>query len=298
MHDEDIHEPEELIEAAEGEPRRLLQLGLPVLAAAGTFSALGLARGRFEHSQLFNPERYPLGEWRPETLGLPAQDVWFSVDGLDLHGWWVPAEGALGTLLYCHGNSGSIGQRVEILRHLHRLPVNVFAYDYRGYGRSEGRPSEAGLFRDARAAYRFLVDELGCAPHTVILLGHSMGGAVAIDAALELPVPGVIIEAAFTGIRDMARNRFGRLPMHWIARNQFHNIGKIGSVRPSKLFIHGTADTTVPVEMSRQLFAAAVDPKQLLEIEGAEHNDLHLLGGELYADTLRDFVSRCVDAAA
>lgn len=273
---------------------RLLQLGLPVLAAAaGTMGALGFARGRFEHSQLFNPERYPAGEWEPGPLGLPAEDVWFDSDGLRLHGWWIPHPQARAALLYCHGNSGSIGVRVEILRALHQLGLNLLAFDYRGYGRSEGRPSEEGLFRDARAAYRHLVQDLACDPQEVVLLGHSMGGAVAIDAALELPAQGLIVESTFTSIRDMARSRFRRLPMHWLARNQFHNLEKIDRVKIPKLFIHGTSDATVPFTMSRQLYEQATDPKSFLEVEGADHNDLHL-SGDVYFEALSHFVSSCV----
>lgn len=279
-------------------PNRLLQLGLPVLAAAGTVGALGFARGRFQQSRLFAPERYPMGDWQPEALGSEIRDAWFEVDDLRLHGWWIPAvspppQRPAATILYCHGNSGSIAVRVEVLRFLRSLSVNLLAFDYRGYGRSEGKPSEAGLFRDARAAYRYLVEDLAVDPATVILLGHSMGGAVAIDAALELPVPGLVIESTFTDIREMARSRYRRLPMHLIARNQFQNLEKVGRLEMPKLFIHGTSDTTVPIEMSHRLFAEATDPKTFLPIEGAEHNDLHL-SGDAYLGGLRRFINSCL----
>ena len=203
-------------------------------------------------------------------------------------------ESSAPTILYCHGNSGSIAVRVEVLRFLRDLPANLLAFDYRGYGRSEGKPSEAGLFRDARAAYRHLCDDLRVAPERILLLGHSLGGAVAIDAALELSIAGLIVESTFTDVRDMARNRYPRLPMHLIARNQFLNSEKVARLEVPKLFIHGTADQTVPFEMGRQLFARAGDPKTFLPIEGADHNDLHLTG-ETYLSGLRSFIGGCLE---
>jgi fermentation-respiration switch protein FrsA (DUF1100 family) len=274
--------------------RRLLRFGLPALTAAGTLGALGFARAHFQNRRLFSPERYPSGDWRPVARGFEALDCWFpSEGGLQLHGWWIPRRNARATLLYCHGNSGSLGLGVRVLRHFAALEANLFAFDYRGYGRSEGKPSELGLFQDARAAFRHLAGSLGQDPRSVVLFGHSLGGAVAIDSALDLPVAGLVVQASFTDVRGMARSLFPRLPMHWLARNQFRSIDKIPRIAVPKLFIHGRQDETVPFAMGCQLYEAAQGEKLLVAIDGGGHNDLHLRGGQRYLDSLQSFLDRC-----
>jgi len=278
--------------------RRLFQLGIPGLAAAGTLGALGLARARFQNSRLFAQERLADGPRKlpfqdAEGQGLEVQECWFeSEDGVRLHGWWIPRPEAKTTVLYCHGNSGSLGLGFRVLRHIAPLNANLFVFDYRGYGRREGKPSELGLFKDARAAFQHLTDSIDQDPETIVLFGHSLGGAVAIDAALELPAAGLVVQASFTDVRGMARVLFPRLPMHWLARNQFRSIDKVPQISMPKLFIHGGRDDTIPFEMGRQLFDAAEEEKQFLGIERGGHNNLHLRGGEEYLDTLQRFLDR------
>ena len=275
--------------------KRIVQMGLPVLAAFGTVGALGYARGRLQRGQVFSPSRYPSEDWHPRAEGFPVEDTWFrSAAGLKLHGWWRPHPRSERCLLYCHGNSGSLAERVKVLQHLARLPVSLFAFDYRGYGKSEGRPSEAGLFEDVRAAFRHLVEVHRIPSETVVLFGHSLGGAVAIDGALDLPVAGLVVEASFTDIRSMARVRFPQVPAHWVARNEFRSISKVAEVRMPKLFIHGTRDKTVPFSMGRQLFEAAPEPKEFFAVDRGGHSDLYLRGGEAYRQTLLGFLDRCV----
>ena len=148
---------------------------------------------------------------------------------------------------------------VSNFRELGRMGFNVLAFDYRGYGRSDGEPSEAGLFRDVRAAYAHLCGPLAQEARSVVLFGHSLGGAVAIEAALHCEVAGLVVQSSFTHIRDMARS-----VMPWgtslIARNQFRSLGKVGRIGVPKLFVHGSDDPTVPVAMGRRLFDAAADP--------------------------------------
>lgn len=271
---------------------------LPSLAAAGAVGALGVLRARFQHSHMFTPSRYPEGEWDPARHGLTYRDVWFeSEPGVQLHGWWIEHRAPRATVLYCHGNSGSLGDRIEIFRYLQRLKVNVFVFDYRGYGRStDVAPSEKGLCRDVRAAYACLTREIGVEPREILLFGHSMGGAVAIDAALDSPVAGLIVQSSFTDLRDMARYVYPGVPMHWITRNHFRSIAKVGRLEMPKLFIHGTADTTVPFVLGERLYAAAAPPKAWFTVPGAEHNDLHLQQGHMvpYFRVLARFRRRCV----
>ncbi len=278
--------------------RRLLGITLPTLAVAGGVGALGYLRNRFQRRRLFLPDRYPNGVWDPAPFGLRVEDRWFrTADGAELHGWWIPHRRARGTVLYCHGSSGSIAHQVGVLAIFGRLRVNLFAFDYRGYGRSSGEPSEAGLYRDARAAFDHLVDELDVPPHEIVLFGHSLGGAVAIDCALERPAAGLVVESAFTQVRDMARASYPNLPLHLVARNQFRSIEKVGRLTLPKLFIHGTADGRVPVAQGRRLYAAASEPKSLYLVAGAGHNDVHRHGGFGYLRRLSRFRAQCLRAA-
>ena len=265
------------------------------LVAGGGLSAY--ARNRFQTAHLFAPDRYPLGFWNPEAHGLPAEDNWFEAeDGARLHGWWIPHPTAWGTVLYCHGNNGNITNRIEAFQNLRRLGVNLFAFDYRGYGRSEGEPTEAGVYRDVRAAWDHLVAKRGESPRSILLFGHSLGGAVAIDGALHREVAGLVVQSSFTQVRDMARTIYPSLPLHLIARNQFRSIEKVARLRMPKLFIHGTEDQTVPIDHGRRLFAAAAAPKEWYEVPRAGHSELHRHGGLRYYGRLQRFGRLCLSS--
>lgn len=275
---------------------RLYRYSLPAFAFIGALGGLEILRARFQRSQLFAPTRYPEGDWDPGRHGLTYQDVWFrSEDGTRLHGWWFEARRARATVVYCHGNAGSLGDRVEIFANLVRLKVNVFAYDYRGFGKSDGEPSEKGLCADVRAALDYATGPLGVDPGRLILFGHSMGGAVAIDGAYNRPVAGLVVQSSFTDVVSMARHAYTSVPMHWIARNQFRSIDKVAKITCPKLFLHGDADDRVPFEMGQKLYAAAAPPKSWFPVRGAGHNDLHVFGGRAYLRVLSRFRERCVN---
>ena len=274
---------------------RIRSLALPTLAVTGGVGALGFLRSRLQRSRVFLPDRYPDGVWEPHAFGLKVQDVWFEAkDGVKLHGWWIPHPSARGTILYCHGNTGSIAHRIGVFRHLQRMRVNLLAFDYRGYGRSGGTPSEAGLFRDVRAAHDHLVGALGRQPNEILLFGHSLGGAVAVDGALHRPIAGLVVQSSFTHIRDAAKAMFPTLPLHLAATREFRSIDKVGRIAAPKLFIHGDCDESVPVELGEKLFAAASDPKELFIVRRAGHNDVHRYGGLRYLHRLSRFRSSCL----
>ena len=282
---------------ASSKDRRLWGLTLP-LAVAGGMGALGYLRNRWQRQKLFGPDRHPERDLDPAAMGLEVEDRTFpAAGGVQLHGWWIPRRRALGTVLYCHGSSGSIAHLVGVLATLRQLRTNLFAFDYRGYGRSTGEPSEAGLFRDARAAWDHLVDELGVSPEEIILFGHSLGGAVAIDCALDRSAAGLVVENSFTQVRDMARSSYPGLPLHLVARNQFRSIHKVGRLTLPKLFIHGGADERVPPEHGRRLYDAALEPKEIYLVPDAGHNDIHQRGGFRYLRRISRFRTRCLRAA-
>lgn len=276
---------------------KLLRYGLPSLIAAGTAGLLELARSRYQSGQVFHPTQYPDGQWDPSEEGLRFEDVDFeSDDGTRLHGWWFEHEDAEMSLVYCHGNRGSIADRVGTFAQLLRLRVNVFAFDYRGYGRSQGAPSEKGVFADARAAIDHVADARGAGLGGTLLFGHSLGGAIAIDAALHRRVAGLVVQSSFTQLSDMARHRHPDVPMHWIVRNEFRSIEKVPHLTMPKLVIHGGADRTVPFEHGQALYKAAAEPKEFLRIARADHNDLHQWGSLRYFTHLIRFRRRCARA--
>ncbi|MGH9380012.1 MAG: alpha/beta hydrolase [Thermoanaerobaculia bacterium] len=280
------------------DPRKAFLLGGAAAGLAGAVGVAAFLRERIQHRRLFLPDRYPNGVWDPRPFGLEAEDVWFeAADGVRLHGWWVPRKRARATLLYCHGNWGSIAHQVGALKLLSRLGFDVFAFDYRGYGRSEGRPSEKGLYLDARAAHDHLTSTRGVDPRRLFIFGHSLGGAVAIDCALDRQAAGLIVQATFTDVADASRAAMPLPGISWVTRNQFRSVRKIGQLALPKLIIHGTEDGTVPVELGRRLYEAAAEPKQLLLVPGASHNNVPQHGGLRYYLTLARFRARCLKQA-
>ena len=277
---------------------RLGRLALPSLALAAAGGSLGAyVRNRVQTAHLFAPDRYPVGFWNPAAHGLDVEDVWFDAeDGTRLHGWWIESPGASGTLLYCHGNNGNITNRIAVLLDLRRLDLNILAFDYRGYGRSEGVPFEEGLYRDVRAAWDHLIAERAALPASILLFGHSLGGAVAVDGALHREVAGLVVQSSFTQVRDMARTIYPGVPLHYIARNQFRSIEKVARLAMPKLFIHGGADPTVPLPLGRTLYEGAAAPKEWYEVPRAGHSELHRHGGLRYYARLERFVRLCLSS--
>ncbi len=229
----------------------------------------------------------------PGDFGLKYEDVWFeAADGVRLHGWWVPqASGAKApVLLWFHGNAGNISHRLENIKLLHDLVgVQVFIFDYREYGRSQGRISREGTFKDAAAAYRYVAETRGLPASEIILFGRSLGTALATDLAVRLPCRALILESAFTNSSDMAK-LFAPFMFDWRPSVPYDNLGKIDNLKVPVLIVHGDEDEIIPVEMGRRLYAAAHEPKELYIIPGAHHNDTYLVGGKEYFEKLRNFI--------
>ncbi len=245
---------------------RLLLFGLLAYLAIIVLMVL------FERSLIFFPSPYPQGNWQP--WGVPIEDAWFqSPDGLRLHGWYSPHPHAQAVLLFCHGNAGNIAHRLDLLQTLHRQArVSVLMFDYRGYGRSEGRPSESGVLADARAARAWLAKRAGIEPRQVILMGESIGGAVAVDLATD-GARALILECTFSSLPDVAAWHYPWLPVRWCMRTRLDSVAKIAAYEGPLLQCHGDADRIVPYESGRRLFEAAREPKQFVTYPGLDHND-------------------------
>jgi fermentation-respiration switch protein FrsA (DUF1100 family) len=241
-----------------------------------------------EKGIVFFPDQVLIGT--PADYGLEYEEVFFpAADGVNLHGWWVPRAGAP-VFLWFHGNAGNISHRLENLKLLWDLAgVQVFIFDYREYGRSQGRISREGTYKDAAAAYRYVTEDLGIPAGEIVLFGRSLGTALALDLAVSGPCRALIMESSFTNSSDMAR-LYAPFMFDWRPRVPYDNLGKIGQIKVPLLLIHGADDEIIPVEMSRRLFAAAPAPKALYIIPGAHHNDTYLVGGPAYFDRLRTFI--------
>jgi uncharacterized protein len=229
----------------------------------------------------------------PEKLGLRFEDVWLTTtDGVRINGWFVPAStNASLTVLFCHGNAGNISDRFEKLAILHNLGVDVFMFDYRGYGRSEGRPNEQGTYRDAQAAYDYLIKNLNREPQTIVVYGESLGAAIAVDLATKVPVGGVIIEEPFTSAGDVGQKMFPFLPVRWLVRNKYDTLSKIAGINAPLLILHSRDDEFFPMSHAERLLTAARQPKRLVELRGG-HNDAFLVSSGRYRAALKEFVSQ------
>ncbi len=259
---------------------------LLVLSVSGMFLLVVVLGNRF----VFYPSSYPEGRWEPAEGG----DRWLeetfpAEDGVKLHAWWAP-EDKEKTLLWMHGNSGNITHRIEALRDIHGYGLQVFLFDYRGYGKSEGTPSEEGVYRDARAAFRYLVDQKGISPDHLYLFGRSLGGAVATKLATEVDCGGIILQSTFTSIRDMSGASLPIPLLYLVLRTKMDSLSRIDNVGMPLLMIHGSEDDVVPASLGRRLFEAANEPKYWLELDGAGHDDLRGVDPDLYRSTLLRFV--------
>ena len=197
------------------------------------------------------------------------------------------------TWLWFHGNAGNIGDRVENLKLLHdEVGVNVFLFDYRGYGRSRGRPTEKGTYLDADAALAYLRSRSDVSQEHIIYYGRSLGAAVAVDLATRHPPYGLILESPFPSVRYMARQAYSFLPAWPLLRARYDSLAKMATVEAPVLVLHGDNDNLVPIEAGRKLFDAAREPKDFYTVQGAGHNDSYIVGGQLYFTALQAFEDR------
>ena len=274
-------------------PVRIL-IYLPIVAVILIF-----ALRQLEFLVTYHPRPYTPGpRWTPPANG---EDVWFRVaNGERAHGWFLRAKRtpAIATVLYCHGNGGDLTDVGWVAEELSDRGLDVLIFDYRGYGRSDGRlTDEWGLYADAAAAYEYLTRERGVRPQRLVLHGQSLGTTAAIDVAARRSSAALVVESGLSSASEMGAIAFPWLPrwLHSLARNRFESARKIASVNCPVLITHGTMDEIIPVEQGRRLYESARDPKRLVIVEGGDHN-LAGNGGDRYLDSIAEFIRAAVAA--
>lgn len=263
-----------------------LRYRLLIYLAAALVLAMPL-RNALEQHFIYFPE--PSHEATPARIGLDYEEVTFSAtDAAQLQGWLVPGQAEAPVVLFCMGNAGNISHRLETLQLLHQLGVTVLIFNYRGYGTSEGRASEAGTYSDITGAINFL-NKRGWDTDRIILFGRSLGAAVGLEGSLRSAPAGLIMEAPFTSIKAMGRHHYPLLNslLGWLIGAKYDNLSKIADLEAPLLIIHGKNDNICPPSMAEELYARAPQEKQIFWIPAAGHNDGFVVGGEGYRNILK-----------
>lgn len=236
---------------------------------------------------------YPVREITatPADIGLEFEDVFLRTkDNIAVSAWYVPAQNERAVVLFCHGNAGNNSHRLDSIRIFHDLNLSVFIFDYRGYGKSEGSPTEEGTYLDAEAALDYLITVKQIPPAKVLLFGRSLGGAVAAEVARRRTVGGLIIESGFTSVPELGGKYFPFLPVKLLSRYSYATVNKVAEINTPKLFIHSPHDEIIPFQYGKTLYEKASPPKEFLEIRG-DHNNGFLISGSIYTEGLNRFIS-------
>lgn len=272
---------------------RMIWHVLKLLAAA--YGVLLLAVYFFQSHLVFYPQTGREIVATPDQFGLTYEDLRLkTADGVDLHGWYVPAARARGTVLLLHGNAGNISHRLDTLQMFHRLGYSTLIIDYRGYGNSGGTPSEVGSYRDGEAAWRYLTEQRHIPPCRLVVFGESLGGAVAAWLSARHKPVALVIASGFTSVPDLGQQLYPYLPMRWLAGIHYNTREYLRAVAAPVLIAHSPEDDIVPFEHGRALFAAVNSPKQFLELAGG-HNEGYIFTRAAWTDALGDFLDKQLD---
>lgn len=258
-----------------------------LLIALGGYLVIVIVMMALEKSLLYFPSRG--GDWANLPPGV--EDAWLeAADGTRIHGWYFRQPNPQAVILFAHGNAGNLLGRVPVMQQLrNELSASVLIFDYRGYGRSDGAPDEAGILADARAARAWLAKQEGIPESEITLMGRSLGSGVMVDLAAKDGARGLILESAFTSLPDTASAHYPWLPVRWIMRTRLDSAAKIGNYTGPLLMSHGDADSVVPYELGKRLFELSPsERKTFISIPGADHNDPQ--SAEYYG-ALRAFVN-------
>jgi fermentation-respiration switch protein FrsA (DUF1100 family) len=266
--------------------------GLAGLAVLGYLAAIGYLRVN-EKAFVFEPARRSVSAPDPRLALAERWVTYRSTEDVVVSAWIVPAAAPASNmwLLICHGNLGNIGfrQRPEYYALVRDLGVNTLAFDYRGYGESSGTPDETGLYADATASYEYLIRTLGVPADRIVIFGHSLGSAVAIELASRVPSAGLIVEGAFTSVVDRGQELFPLFPVSLISTQRFQSLDRIAAVSVPKLFLHSPEDRVIPYAHGRRLFEAARPPKRLVDVRGG-HDDAFRIDKAVYSRALAQLI--------
>ncbi len=264
-----------------------------LLLIAGGYLIILLLMYLFQAAFIYFPTKNIVAT--PEELGLAYEDVYLHTeDGFRLHGWYVPAGESRGSVLFFHGNAGNISGRLESIMIFKNLGLDVLIFDYRGYGRSEGKPSEQGTYKDAIAAWRYLTEVQDKNPREVIFFGRSLGGGVAAWLASEVNAGGVVLESAFTSAVDLAAEIYPFIPVNWLMNIRYPSIDYLQQVEMPVLIAHSRGDEVIPYHHGEKLFEAAREPKYFMEMRGG-HNDGFIQTGQDYIDGWDRFLTKILE---
>ncbi len=265
-----------------------------VIAVVAALAFWTLALMLFEDRFIYFPRPYPEGPYEDAKFVPRLEEHDFlSEDGVRLHAWYAPADTPVAIILMSHGNGGNLSYGIERIRRLQRAGLSVFSYDYRGYGKSQGSPSEEGIIRDAIAAYDHLTGTRSVDPKRLILWGTSLGGAVTVQLAAQRPSAGLILESTFTSARDVAARVCPFPPVRWLMRTSLDATATLAMLSIPTLHIHGDRDEIIDLDLGRALYDSAPGPKEWYVIPNAGHNDTYLVGGPEYISRIVDFSRSC-----
>ena len=260
------------------------------LIAAGTWFGFAILLYISQDYLIFHPTNQLASV--PSAVGLPYEDVIINTaDNVRLHGWYIPAKNPHGVLLFLHGNAGNMSHRLASLEIFNRIGLSILIIDYRGYGDSNGTPSEQGTYTDAEAAWNYLTMERGYADKDIVIFGRSLGGAIAAWLAARVEPAGVILESTFTSLKALAQKFYPYMPIDLMLRSRYPTEEYLAAVNAPLLIIHSDEDEIIPYEHARLLHAAADNPWELHTMKGG-HDEGFLLSGDNYIQTIRNFIKK------
>ncbi len=248
-----------------------------------------------ENQFIFFPDKYPVNWEEPDDYNLTFENVWLDTgSGQRIHGWWIPTPDAKYTVIFCHGNGGNIGIRLSYIEYLLTnlsIPISMAIFDYRGYGKSTGTPFEKNLYSDANLFTRHICHAFNVERSELIVLGRSLGSAVATHLTMEIHPAGLILECPISSAYEMTREIFHLFPVPAAFISQkFDNLARISQIHCPKLIIHGTRDRTVPFHHGEKLYQLAGEPRNFISVPGGDHGNLHMVGGADYINAWDTFI--------
>ncbi len=233
----------------------------------------------------------------PNDIRMEYEDVTMKTpDGLNLNAWFIPAKSPTGTVLFCHGNGGNISYSLDVVETLTRLNLNVLLFDYRGYGKSEGNPTENGTYTDAETAYQWLVKDKNIPEKDIIIMGRSLGAAIAANLAKNHNPRLLILESGFSSTPDLAAKQYPIFPVRLLCRYKYKTAEYVKDIRCPLLVIHSTEDEIIPYSNGKKIFTSAKEPKEFLVISGS-HNEGYTDSGDTYTNGLRNFLEKHANSA-